>query len=134
MHHPVASASAVTAFTFAGLLMTMTVASAADPGATDREFFEKKIRPVLTEHCYRCHSAEARQAGKLKAGLLLDSRDGLRTGGASGPAIIPGKPAESLLLKALRYQDELRMPSKQKLQPTAEERQRLLAPNGKTAR
>src|SRR4051812_29398234 len=74
--------------------------AAADPGT---DFFEKKIRPALAEHCLKCHSAEAAKAKKLKGGLLLDSRDGLRKGGDSGPAVVPGKPADSLLVKALKY-------------------------------
>ncbi len=53
------------------------------------EFFEQKIRPLLVERCYECHSAEAK---KLKGGLRLDSRDGFLKGGDSGPAIVPGKP------------------------------------------
>src|SRR5262249_42368586 len=82
----------------------------------DGEFFETRIRPVLVEKCYKCHSAEAKKAGKLKGGLLLDSRAGLLKGGDSGAAVVPGKPADSLLLKALRYADEaLRMPPKGKL-------------------
>src|SRR3954468_14050286 len=59
------------------------------------EFFETKIRPVLVEHCYRCHSAEAK---KTRGGLAVDTRLGLREGGDSGPAVIPGKPQQSLLL------------------------------------
>jgi hypothetical protein len=85
---------------------------AAEPDPKGVEFFEKKIRPVLAEHCYKCHSA---QADKLKGGLLLDSRAGIREGGESGPAVVPGKVQESLLLKALRYQDDLKMPPKGKL-------------------
>src|SRR5262249_30744181 len=74
---------------------------------------ESKIRPVLAEHCFKCHSAHAKS---LKGGLRLDSREGLREGGDSGTAIVPGKPGSSLLLKALRYTDEgLRMPPKGKL-------------------
>jgi hypothetical protein len=81
--------------------------------ASDIDFFENKIRPVLVEQCYRCHSASAKS---LKGNLRLDSRDGLRKGGATGPAVMPGKPAESLLLKAIRHGDDiLRMPPKQKL-------------------
>ncbi len=80
----------------------------------DFTFFEAKIRPVLIEHCYSCHSVEAQKNKKLKGNLFVDSRDGLRKGGANGPAIAPGKPSESLLLKALRH-DELRMPPKYKL-------------------
>jgi uncharacterized membrane protein len=55
-----------------------------DAGA---EFFESRIRPVLAEHCYRCHSAEAAKAGKLKGGLQLDTRAGIRAGGETGPAV-----------------------------------------------
>jgi hypothetical protein len=66
-----------------------------EPDRAQVEFFETKIRPVLVEHCYKCHSA---QAAKLKGGLRLDTRDGLRKGGDSGPAIVPGDPAGSLLL------------------------------------
>jgi len=88
-------------------------ASAADPASV--EFFEKKIRPILADHCYKCHSAEAAQAEKLKGGLLLDQRDGLLQGGESGPAIVPGDAKKSLLLQALRYMGELRMPPKGRL-------------------
>jgi Protein of unknown function (DUF1553)/Protein of unknown function (DUF1549)/Planctomycete cytochrome C len=86
-------------------------AAAADP--TGVEFFEQKIRPVLVEHCYKCHSAQAKAP---KGGLLLDSREGLLKGGDSGPAVVPGKPDAGLLMKAVRYTDEaLRMPPKSKL-------------------
>ncbi len=83
---------------------------AEDPGT---EFFEKKIRPVLVTHCFECHSAKAKKIG---GGLLLDSRDGLRKGGDSGPAIEPGVPDESLLISAVRYTgDAVKMPPKGKL-------------------
>jgi Protein of unknown function (DUF1553)/Protein of unknown function (DUF1549)/Planctomycete cytochrome C len=88
-------------------LLTEPSGRAADP---DIEFFEKKIRPVLTEHCFKCHSAEAEKAGKLKGRLLLDSRDGVLKGGETGPAIVTGKPAESRLIQALRYDGDVRMP------------------------
>jgi len=78
------------------------------------EYFEKKIRPVLVEHCYQCHSAEADKAKNLKAGLRLDSREGVLKGGRSGPALVPGKAKGSLLIAALRHED-LRMPPKGKL-------------------
>ncbi len=72
------------------------------------EFFEQKIRPVLVERCYMCHSE---RAPKVQGGLLLDTREGLRKGGNSGAAIVPGEPEKSLLIKALRYQNkELQMP------------------------
>jgi len=72
------------------------------------EFFEKKIRPVLVEHCYECHSAEAK---KIKGGLRLDAREHVLKGGETGAAIVPGKPDESALIAAVRYADkDLRMP------------------------
>jgi hypothetical protein len=75
-------------------------------------FFEKRIRPVLAEHCYSCHSAKA---DKLKGGLLLDTREGTLKGGDSGPALVPGSPGKSLLLQALRGADpDTVMPPKPK--------------------
>ena len=72
------------------------------------EFFEKRIRPVLAEKCYKCHSADAE---KVKAGLLLDTRDGIREGGESGHAVVPGNLKESLLITALKWEDkDMRMP------------------------
>jgi hypothetical protein len=77
------------------------------------KFFEAKIRPVLVQQCGKCHSSTAE---KLRGGLRLDSREAGRLGGDSGPAIVPGNPDESLLIKAIRYRDkELRMPPKGKL-------------------
>lgn len=83
---------------------------------TKLEFFEQKIRPVLVSHCYECHSAEAAAKGKLKAGLAVDTRAGLLKGGESGPSLQPGKPAESLLIDALKHSG-LEMPPTQKLPP-----------------
>jgi len=74
-------------------------------------FFEEKIRPALVEHCYECHSAELKSP---KGGLLVDSRAGLRQGGDSGAAVVPGKGEESLLLSALRY-ESFEMPPKGRL-------------------
>ncbi len=87
------------------------------PGlAQDREgieFFEKKIRPVLSEKCYTCHSAGAK---RLKANFRLDTREGMLKGGDMGPSLKPGSPDESLLIRALRYKDEeLQMPPKEQL-------------------
>ena len=75
------------------------------------EFFEERIRPVLVEHCYGCHSSDAKD---VKAGLNLDSRNGLLRGGDSGPAVVPGQSGESLLMQALEY-DGLEMPPSAKL-------------------
>ena len=66
-------------------------------------FFEARIRPVLAAHCLSCHSAEAAKAGKWKASLALDNREGVLRGGESGPIINSGKPAQSLLLKTLSH-------------------------------
>jgi hypothetical protein len=78
----------------------------------DFAFFENKIRPILVDHCYSCHSAGAE---KVKGSLLLDSKQGLLKGGESGPAILPGDPENSLLIKAVRYGDkDLQMPPKDK--------------------
>ncbi len=84
---------------------------AASPNGNDlrgAEFFESKIRPLLANNCYQCHS---RQSKKGKGGLLLDSQEGLAKGGDSGPILVTGDPDQSLLIKAVRYKDEnLRMP------------------------
>src|SRR5436190_11201271 len=90
---------------------------AQQSASTDGEqFFEQKIRPVLAQHCYACHSAEADQKKKLKGGLFLDFAEGLLAGGETGPTIVKGKSAESLLIKALKY-DGLEMPPTGKLPP-----------------
>ena len=89
----------------------VSVAQAAAPAPLkpdDLQFFETKIRPLLTENCYTCHSHTAK---KIKAGLVLDSRDGVLHGGSTGPALVPGKPDDSLLIQAIRYTDaDLKMP------------------------
>ena len=96
------------------LILSAPALSAPPDDAAGIEFFEKKIRPVLVEHCYECHSAEAKKG--LKGGLALDSREASRKGGDSGPAVVPGKPDESLLIEAVRYTDEaLKMPPEGKL-------------------
>ena len=81
------------------------------PTAEQIEFFERQIRPVLVEHCAECHSAGAKE---VQGRLRLDSAEGVRRGGESGPAVVPGKPDASLLIKALRY-DGLEMPPKSRL-------------------
>jgi hypothetical protein len=91
-----------------------TAAASASPTPEQIAFFETKIRPVLAQHCYQCHSAEALRTGKLKANLLVDSRDGMMKGGESGAAVVPGKRDDSLLLAALKY-DGFEMPPAGKL-------------------
>src|SRR4051812_46059656 len=91
----------------------MTVAAEPAPDASQVAFFESKIRPVLASKCYECHSAQAK---KVKGNLLLDTREGIRKGGDTGPAVVPGNPAESLLVKAIHYTDkDMQMPPKEQL-------------------
>ncbi len=99
----------------AGLLAAFR-ADAAD--AAGVAFFEQKIRPVLIEHCYECHSDQAK---KIKGGLRLDSRAAWMAGGDGGiAAIVPGKPEESLLIRAVQHlEDDLAMPPKQPKLPDA---------------
>ncbi|MGY8649666.1 MAG: c-type cytochrome domain-containing protein, partial [Verrucomicrobiia bacterium] len=87
--------------------------AASEFSALDLEFFEKKIRPVLVEHCYKCHSAKSK---KLKAGLRLDHRAGVLKGGDSGPSVVSGKPEQSLLIEAIGFDNvDLEMPPRGKL-------------------
>src|SRR2546425_2807396 len=102
------------------LLCASTIASLAaelpkrEPTQEQTDFFEKRIRPILSANCFECHSANAK---KIKGGLLLDSAEGLVKGGESGPVIAPGEPDKSLLIKAILYKDEdLQMPPKHQLE------------------
>ena len=97
----------VPAFCF---LFAIAGVSGAGPA---EEFFENKVRPVLVDQCFKCHSEG--EGRKIKGGLRLDTRAGLLKGGESGPSIVPGDPDKSLLVKAIRYQDDLQMPPKGKL-------------------
>jgi hypothetical protein len=92
------------------LLGPLPALSAQDAGI---EFFEKRIRPILVEHCYECHAVSAK---KVRGQLLLDTRQGVRKGGVSGPVIEPGDPDKSLLIKAVRYTDpDTKMPKNGRL-------------------
>jgi hypothetical protein len=93
------------------LLSLPAGAAGAEPSSEQVDLFEQKVRPVLVERCYGCHSAKS---GKARGGLRLDTREGLRKGGDSGPALVPGDPAASLLLKALRHEGP-KMPPRGKL-------------------
>src|SRR5437762_3249313 len=93
-------------------VLAVTLLAQTGSAADDFEFFEKRIRPVLATNCYSCHSAD-KQFGALR----LDSRERLLKGGQSGPAAIPGKPGESLLIKAVRHEGP-KMPMGGKLSPT----------------
>jgi hypothetical protein len=87
------------------------LAANPEPTPTQVAFFESKVRPILVNNCYECHSEETQGN---KGGLYLDTREGVLQGGKSGPAVVPGKPEASLLLKAVKHLDKkLRMPQKQ---------------------
>ena len=98
------------------ILLTSSSALAADPAGI--AFFEQKVRPVLVEHCYSCHSAEAK---KLKGNLYLDSKAGWEKGGDSGePVIVPGKPEASLLIRTVQHLEaDMEMPPKRPKLPDA---------------
>ena len=101
------------------VLSVRTLAAPPDPArplsSAAIDFFESRIRPLLVQNCYECHSARARD---LQGGLRLDSRDAIRKGGESGPAVTPGNVDGSLLIRAIRYEDH-EMPPKGKLSPSA---------------
>ncbi|MEO1982423.1 MAG: c-type cytochrome domain-containing protein, partial [Fuerstiella sp.] len=93
------------------VVLATRVAFGDDGAAGDVEFFEQRIRPVLIRHCYKCHSAASPD---VKGDLRLDSRDLIRQGGKSGPAVVPGKTKKSLLLEAIRH-ESFEMPPDRKL-------------------
>ena len=93
-------------------LIALSLLGVAEALGQDRiDFFEKKIRPVLAERCYQCHSAEAARTGMLMGTLQLDTREGVQQGGSRGPAVVPGHPDQSMLIEALKYTNRnLQMP------------------------
>jgi hypothetical protein len=100
-----------------GLLLAFVAvgarAATAEPAAEQLEFFEKEVRPLLADHCYKCHGVRSK---KIKGGLLLDSREGVMQGGDDGPVISPGHPQKSRLMEAINYRNsDLQMPPKGKL-------------------
>ncbi len=90
----------MTAAWLLALVLSQAPADSSTPSADDLRFFETRVRPVLVENCQKCHGP-----AKQWAGLRLDSREAQLKGGDSGPAIVPGKPADSLLIKAVRELD-----------------------------
>ncbi len=114
--HGAANLSGLELWSGEGAIPEATVAAfVRTPSPEQVAFFEGRIRPVLAENCYECHSPTAK---KLKGGLLLDSSAGVQEGGFTGPAITPGDPDASLLVQALRHTTEdVAMPPKKKLPP-----------------
>jgi cytochrome c553 len=98
---------------FAAAALVAAAARAAEPTPDQTKFFEEKVRPVLAENCFKCHS-DKEQKGQLR----LDRPDAALAGGESGPAIVPGKPDESLLVEAINYKS-LEMPPTGKLSDEA---------------
>src|SRR3954468_23215875 len=79
------------------------------------EFFEKQVRPVLADQCYKCHGPD-----KQKGGLRMDSRDALLKGGEDGPVVVPGKPDESAFIKSINHIGDSKMPEKADKLPDAQ--------------
>ncbi|HKI21433.1 MAG TPA: DUF1549 domain-containing protein, partial [Isosphaeraceae bacterium] len=121
-HHWARGGIAIVSIVSLSLLMAGVGASMARAQATARgedregiEFYEKAIRPMLTDRCFQCHGVTVKNP---KGGLVLETREGMVKGGGSGPAIVPGDPEASLLIQAIRYADEeLRMPPRRRLAP-----------------
>lgn len=89
----------------------LAISTSAEDEQAGIQFFEKHIRPVLIAKCYECHSSSSKD---LKGSLLLDTREGMRTGGDSGSAVVPGQLADSVLLEAIRWEG-LEMPPDEQL-------------------
>src|SRR5687768_60909 len=96
-----------------GAILSLFVSAPLFAQTSDVDFFETKIRPVLVQRCYSCHNSKL---AAPKGDLVLDTKEGLLKGGASGPTLVPGNPAQSRLLKVLGYTDPLvQMPPSGKL-------------------
>src|SRR5579863_5669522 len=97
------------------LILVSAFAQAPAPApaaaAAGPDFFENKVRPILAENCYDCHTTAE------MGGLRVDSRERLLQGGKSGPALMPGDPDKSLFIQAVRQTGDLKMPKGGKLQP-----------------
>ncbi len=103
----------LTTLASAFVLLSPPIPSDAANDTEDTEFFEKRIRPILVEKCYACHGVRLKNP---MGGLRLDSNDAIMKGGDSGPAVLPGNPEKSLLIKAISYNDlQLKMPPSGKL-------------------
>jgi hypothetical protein len=102
------------AVVFAAAALQAQTSKPAIPEPQALEFFEKRVRPILVDNCFICHGEK-----KQKAGLRLDSRAALLKGSETGPVVTPGNPADSVLIRAIRQEGELKMPPKGKLPPEA---------------
>ena len=92
-------------------VLALLAATALADAQTPSDHFEKKVRPLLLSKCVSCHGPD-----KVKGRLRLDSADAFAKGGESGPPVVPGKPDESILIRAVRHDGDLKMPSGKKLE------------------
>jgi cytochrome c553 len=97
-------------FFFLLILLPGTLAWAEELSPQQEQFFEQKVRPVLAEHCWKCHGA-----AKQESELRLDSAAGMNRGGASGEKLLAGEPGQSYLLKVVRHEGDIKMPPETKL-------------------
>lgn len=102
----------LTCIFFVAKVATVSSLLAVELNQQERVFFEKKIRPILVDHCYRCHSENAKE---VEGGLLLDTREGIRKGGDTGRAVVPNRISESLLMNAIQHGDFEMPPDKKRL-------------------
>ena len=103
--------ASVSALTTPGIVASEEDESVGVDEKAGRELFEKRIRPLLVKHCYECHSSAQAEP---KGGLRLDTREAIRRGGESGPAVVPGNVEKSLLIPAIR-RESLEMPPEKEL-------------------
>jgi len=94
----------------AALVLLAAGAVCAEEPRAALDYFEREVRPILVDHCQKCHGA-----GKQESDLRLDSREALLKGGVSGPAIVSGQPGKSTLIAAIRHEGDIKMPPKSKL-------------------
>ena len=98
------------------ILSSSVAAQQSQFSDSDLEFFENRVRPIFAEHCSECHSrASGDSAESLSGGFNVDSRASIIAGGETGPAIVPGKPGESLMIDAVNYRGHYEMPPNSKL-------------------
>ena len=95
------------------LFVVPVVAAADEPSKEDLEFYNKRVRPILEKNCYECHS---QKADEVQSGLRVDERQAIIQGGDRGTAAEPGDGEGSLLISAVRWEDDdLQMPPEEKL-------------------
>lgn len=92
-------------------VLLVSAGNADNSAGRDKAFFEERIGPLLLKNCLLCHGGR-----KIRNGLEVTSRAALLKGGEHGPAVVPGAPERSLLIRAVRYDGKFHMPPKGKLE------------------